>query len=89
MLDPNFITIGFVLSNSFPLSLLIFLSFTSNSFCTLLANFLKHDATDMIWLQHVPLANKLGLLQRFFIVAQGLEFSSEFIEVGLLSVLPL
>ena len=30
----------------------------------------------MIWLQHLPFATKLSLLQRFFVIAQGLEVSS-------------
>ena len=39
-------------------------------------NRVVHIATNMIWLQHLPFATKLGLLQRFFVIAQGLEVSS-------------
>ena len=50
---------------------------TSNGCNTLLQrDFLQPLATNEIWLQHLPFATKLGLLQRFFVVAQGLEDSS-------------
>jgi len=44
-------------------------------------NLLQHDflqplAMNVIWLQYLPFATKLGLLQHFFIVAQGLQVSS-------------
>ena len=38
-------------------------------------DFLQPLATHTIWLQHLPFATKLGLLQRFFVIAQGLEVS--------------
>ena len=50
---------------------------TNNGCNTLLQrDFLQTLATNVIWLQHLPFATKLGLLQCFFIVAQGLEVSS-------------
>ena len=50
---------------------------TSNGCNTLLQHdFLQPLATNAIWLRHLPFATKLGLLQRFFVVAQGLEVSS-------------
>ena len=50
---------------------------TSNGCNTLLQrDFLQPLATNAIWLQHLPFATKLGLLQRFFTVVQGLEVSS-------------
>jgi hypothetical protein len=50
---------------------------TSNGCNTLLQrDFLQPLATNEIWLQHLPFATKLGLLQCFFVVAQGLEVSS-------------
>jgi hypothetical protein len=39
-------------------------------------DFLQPLATNLICLQLLPFATKLGLLQHFFIVAQGLEVSS-------------
>jgi len=51
---------------------------TSNGCNTLLQRDLLHPLpTNMSWLQYVPFATKLGLLQRFFVVAQGLEVSRE------------
>jgi hypothetical protein len=51
---------------------------TSNGCNTLLQrDFLQPLATNVIWLQHLPFATKLGLLQHFFVVAQGLEVSRE------------
>jgi hypothetical protein len=50
---------------------------TSNGCNTLLQrDFLQSLATNVICLQLLPFATKLGLLQHFFIVAQGLEVSS-------------
>ena len=50
---------------------------TCNGCNTLLQrDFLQPLATNVIWLQHLPFATKLGLLQCFFVVAQGLEVSS-------------
>ena len=50
----------------------------SHSLCNTLLqrDFLQPLATNVIWLQHLPFATKLGLLQRFFVIAQGLEVSS-------------
>jgi len=51
---------------------------TSNGCNTLLQrDFLQPLATNVIWLQHLPFATKLSLLQRFFVIAQGLEVSSD------------
>ena len=50
---------------------------TSNGCNALLQrDLLQPLATNVIWLQHLPFATKLGLLQRFFTVVQGLEVSS-------------
>ena len=52
---------------------------TSNGCNTLLQrDFLQPLAMNVIWLQHLPFATKLSLLQRFFVIAQGLEVSSVF-----------
>ena len=51
---------------------------TCNGCNTLLQrDFLQPLATNAIWLQYVPFATKLGLLQRFFVVVQGLEVSND------------
>jgi hypothetical protein len=53
---------------------------TSNGCNTLLQrDFLQPLATNAIWLQHLPFATKLGLFQRFFVVAQGLEVSNDWV----------
>jgi hypothetical protein len=39
-------------------------------------DFLQPLATNVIWLQQLRFATKLGKLQQIFIVAQGLEVSS-------------
>ena len=50
----------------------------SSNGCNILLqrDLLQPLVTNVIWLQHVPSATKLGLLQPFFVVAQGLEVSS-------------
>jgi hypothetical protein len=40
-------------------------------------DFLQSLATNVIWLQYLPFATKLGLLQRFLVVTQELEVSSD------------